>query len=59
MIEAAIPVLFYSYCFALQALAIEQARKGASEGGIPIGAVLVVDGKVVAKGHNQVLNIGE
>lgn len=33
--------------------AIEQARIGADEGGIPIGSVLVVDGKIVARGHNQ------
>lgn len=33
--------------------AIEEARKGLSAGGIPIGAVLVVGGKIVARGHNQ------
>lgn len=33
--------------------AIEQARKGLSEGGIPIGSVLVLDGKIVGRGHNQ------
>lgn len=35
------------------ALAIEEAEKGLAEGGIPIGAVLVIDGKVVAGGHNR------
>lgn len=37
-------------------IAIEEARKGISshEGG-PFGAVIVKDGKVVGKGHNQVL----
>lgn len=35
------------------AAAIEEARKGEAEGGIPIGSVLVVDGDVVARGHNQ------
>jgi len=33
--------------------AIEQARKGRDAGGIPIGSVLVIDGKVVGSGHNQ------
>jgi cytosine deaminase len=33
--------------------AIEEARKGLSEGGIPIGSVLVKDGKIVGRGHNQ------
>jgi len=32
--------------------AIEQARKSRSEGGIPIGAVLVHDGKIIGRGHN-------
>ena len=33
--------------------AIEEARKGLAEGGIPIGSVLVKDGKIVGRGHNQ------
>jgi creatinine deaminase len=33
--------------------AIEEARKGLVEGGIPIGAVLVIDGKIVGRGHNR------
>lgn len=33
--------------------AIEEAKKGLAEGGIPIGSVLVIDGKVVGRGHNQ------
>jgi creatinine deaminase len=33
--------------------AIEEARKGRAEGGIPIGAVLVVDGNIVGRGHNR------
>ncbi len=33
--------------------AIEEARKGLAEGGIPIGSVLVIDGKIVARGHNR------
>jgi len=33
--------------------AIEEAKKGWDEGGIPIGSVLVIDGKIVGRGHNQ------
>ncbi len=34
-------------------MAIAEAQKGRSEGGIPIGSVLVKDGKLVASGHNK------
>lgn len=37
----------------LMALAIEQARIGRDEGGIPIGAVLAVEGNVVGSGRNR------
>ena len=33
--------------------AIDQARQGQAAGGIPIGSVLVIDGKIVGRGHNQ------
>ena len=33
--------------------AIEEAAKGLAEGGIPIGSVLVRDGKIIGRGHNQ------
>jgi cytosine deaminase len=33
--------------------AVAEARQGLSEGGIPIGAVLVHDGKVLGGGHNR------
>ncbi len=33
--------------------AIEEARIGLREGGIPIGSVLVCDGKIIGRGHNQ------
>jgi creatinine deaminase len=33
--------------------AIDEARKGLAEGGIPIGSVLVHDGKIIGRGHNQ------
>ncbi len=33
--------------------AIDEARQGLAEGGIPIGSVLVVDGRIVGRGHNR------
>jgi cytosine deaminase len=33
--------------------AIEEARLGEREGGIPIGSVLVIDGRIVGRGHNR------
>ena len=33
--------------------AIEEAKKGLDEGGIPIGSVLVIDGQIVGRGHNK------
>jgi len=32
--------------------ALEQARKSYSEGGVPIGSVLVHEGKIIGRGHN-------
>ena len=34
-------------------LAIEEAKLGLREGGIPIGSILVKDSRVIAKGHNM------
>lgn len=39
--------------------AIEQARQGLSQGGIPIGSVLVKAGRVVGRGHNQRVQQGD
>ncbi|MEE9415027.1 MAG: nucleoside deaminase [Acidimicrobiales bacterium] len=33
--------------------AIDEARAGLAEGGIPIGSVLVIDGEIVGRGHNR------
>lgn len=33
--------------------AIDEAKQGLAEGGIPIGSVLVIDGNIVARGHNK------
>lgn len=35
------------------AAAIAEAQQGLREGGIPIGSVLVKDGQILGKGHNQ------
>ena len=43
---------------AFLAAAIEEARQGLAEGGIPIGSVLVCDGKIVGRGHNQRIQRG-
>lgn len=33
--------------------AVAEAKQGLAEGGIPIGSVLVCDGKIIGRGHNQ------
>lgn len=33
--------------------AIDQAKEGLATGGIPIGSVLVCDGQIIGRGHNQ------
>ncbi len=33
--------------------AVEEAKKGLGEGGIPIGSVLVRDGEIIGRGHNK------
>ena len=38
--------------------AIEEARKGLAAGGIPIGSVLIVDGEIIGRGHNQRVQMG-
>lgn len=38
--------------------AIAEARKGLRAGGIPIGSVLVIDGQIVGRGHNQRIQKG-
>ena len=38
--------------------AINEARLGRDAGGIPIGSVLVIDDKIVGRGHNQRIQRG-
>ena len=40
-------------------LALDQARASYDEGGLPIGAVMVEDGTVVARGHNRRVQDGD
>jgi cytosine deaminase len=39
-------------------VAIEEAKKGLANGGIPIGSVLVIDDEIVGRGHNQRMQKG-
>lgn len=34
-------------------LAVEEARRGLEEGGIPVGSIIAVDGEVLGRGHNR------
>ncbi len=38
--------------------AIDEAKKGINEGGIPIGSVLVHKGEIIGRGHNQRIQQG-
>ena len=42
----------------LLAVAIEQARIGRDEGGVPIGAAILVDGAIVGRGRNRRVQLG-
>ncbi|MBC5794812.1 nucleoside deaminase [Sphaerospermopsis sp. LEGE 00249] len=39
--------------------AISEAKQGRNEGGIPIGSVLVKDGKILGRGHNKRVQDGD
>ncbi len=39
--------------------AIEEARTGLKEGGIPIGSVLIKDNKIIGRGHNKRVQDGD
>ena len=38
--------------------AIDEAKKGLEEGGVPIGSVLVHNGKIIGRGHNRRVQSG-
>jgi creatinine deaminase len=39
--------------------AIDEARRGLAEGGLPIGSVLVRDGQIIGRGHNRRVQQGD
>lgn len=39
--------------------AIDEAKKGSAEGGIPIGSVLVREGRIIGRGHNKRIQDGD
>lgn len=39
--------------------AIAEAQNGMEEGGVPIGSVLVRDGKIIGRGHNRRIQFGD
>jgi creatinine deaminase len=39
-------------------VAFEEAKQGLTEGGIPIGSVLVIDGRIIGRGHNRRIQNG-
>lgn len=41
------------------AAAVEEARQGLGEGGIPIGSALVRDGRILGRGHNRRVQDGD
>lgn len=41
------------------AIAIEMARKGGTQGEVPIGAILVCKGEIIAKAHNEKESTGD
>src|SRR5690348_12034406 len=43
---------------AFMKIALDEARLGLQEGGIPIGSVLVIDGKITGQGHNRRVQSG-
>ncbi len=52
------PQLSLEQDFAFYQEALKQAKMGLSEGGIPIGAVLVSQGQIIGRGHNKRIQEG-
>ena len=40
-------------------LALQEAEQAAEAGEVPVGAIVVKDGRIVGKGHNQVERLGD
>ena len=47
-----------AFDFQFMKIALDEARLGLQEGGIPIGSVLVIDGKIKGRGHNRRVQSG-
>jgi cytosine/creatinine deaminase len=43
----------------LMRLALAEARRGYDEGGVPVGSVLVANGRLMAQGHNRRVQEGD
>lgn len=43
----------------MMSLALEEAREAAEEGEVPVGAVIAVGGRVIARTHNQTERLGD
>ncbi len=41
------------------ALALAEARAGAGEGEVPVGAIAVLDGRIVGRGHNRPIALSD
>lgn len=56
MIKSSIPLFFFMKTDTyFMSHALKQAEKSLTENGLPIGAVLVKDGKIISKGHNRLI----
>ena len=54
------PPLDLSFCKSLLAVALEEARTGLAEGGVPVGAALFTrDGRLLGRGHNRRVQEGD
>ncbi|MBN2566445.1 MAG: nucleoside deaminase [Candidatus Eisenbacteria bacterium] len=40
-------------------MALDEAERALDEGEVPVGAVIVCDGRIVGRGHNQVESLGD
>lgn len=43
----------------MMGLALEEARRAAAAGEVPVGAVIVSDGRVIGRGHNMTESLGD
>ena len=51
-------MLFYLFMDKFLNAAIDEAKKGLEEGGIPIGSVIVHNGTIIGRGHNRRIQNG-